>query len=118
MLTLSEHLPIYLYLAPVDMRKSFNGLGGLIDEAQLDLLGGGLFVFVNRLKNRMKVLAFEGDGLAIWYKHLEAGRFQWPHVNGKATTQVKPSQLRMILDGIDWHKATQRKRYHHRHDCG
>lgn len=106
--------PIYLYLPIADMRKGFNGLMGLIEQAGLaeKSLSGAWFVFRNRRADRMKILYFDRDGLAIWYKRLEQGRFQWPEsMNGKQSITIDPSDLRLILDGIDLASVKRRKRY-------
>ena len=107
---------IYLYTAPTDMRKGFAGLCGLVESASGlsggRVIDGGLFVFVNRRRDRMKVLHFDGDGLVLWYKQLEAGRFQMPtppaDVNRLA---IDATQLRLILDGIDLSSVRRRKRF-------
>lgn len=78
MLALPAKVTIWLYTQPTDMRKSFDGLGALVAASGLSVLDAGLFVFTNRVRDRVKILGFEGDGLAIWYKRLEAGRYQWP----------------------------------------
>ena len=81
MLNLDHPSPIYLHREPADFRKSFNGLMGLAQAAGLaDPLSGAWFVFRNRRADRLKILYFDRDGLAIWYKRLERGRFQWPRL--------------------------------------
>jgi transposase len=118
MLSLSPQTPIYLCTRPTDMRKSFDGLCGVIESqlssgsTQLKVTSGGLFVFINRRRDRMKVLYYDGDGLAIWYKRLERGRFQLPASRpGQASLTIDASQLRLILDGIDLKSVRRRKRY-------
>ncbi|WP_165236264.1 IS66 family insertion sequence element accessory protein TnpB, partial [Aquisphaera insulae] len=69
----------FLCTKPVDMRKGFDGLSGLVRSCfDQDLLSGHLFLFVNRRGDRLKALYFDRDGLALWYKRLEAGTFQVP----------------------------------------
>lgn len=112
MLSLSAHAPIYLYAGAADMRKSFDGLMGLVEEAGMGDLFTGFFVFRNRRGDRVKILYFDRDGLAIWYKRLEKGRFQWPHMTRETrSVQIDASELRLILDGIDLRSARRRKRY-------
>ena len=73
MLSLTPQLRVFLCTRPTDMRKSFDGLLALAQEhLARDVLEGGLFVFVNRRRDRVKILAWEGDGLSIYYKKLEA----------------------------------------------
>jgi transposase len=113
MLILEHAAPIYLSRQPADMRKSFDGLLGLVQQAGLtDPLSGAWFVFRNRRGDRLKILYFDRDGLAIWYKRLERGRFQWPHISESATTMTVPlSQLRLILEGIDLSSVRRRRRW-------
>lgn len=118
MLSFAGALPIYLYAPVADMRKSFDGLLGLIQQAQIvasaEICSGAWFVFHNRRGDRLKILYFDQDGLAIWYKRLEQGRFQWPEANGRTSLRVQARDLRLILEGIDLESVRRRKRYVHR----
>jgi len=79
MLSLSPRIRIFLALQPVDLRKSFDGLQAVVTQALgSDPLSGYWFVFRNRAGDRLKILAWEEDGWAIWYKRLERGRFRFP----------------------------------------
>ena len=79
MLNLSTNTQIYLCTAPTDMRKSFDGLSALVTSViNKDLLSGHLFLFLNRRRDRIKLMYWDRDGLAIWYKRLEAGTFETP----------------------------------------
>src|SRR6185369_18008508 len=79
MITLPSAVRIFLCTRPTDLRKSFDGLTGLVQECfAQDLLTGHLFLFLNRRRDRIKILYFDRDGLAIWYKRLEVGSFQNP----------------------------------------
>jgi transposase len=112
-LSLSLPVGIYVCAQPADMRKGFDGLMALA-ETQLarDVLAGGLFVFVNRRRDRLKLLYWDGDGLALWHKRLEAGTFQLPAVSEKArSVTLSSAQLTLILSGIDLASVRQRKRY-------
>jgi len=112
MLSISHDIPIYLYTAPADMRKSFDGLTGLINQVGMGDLFHGLFVFRNRRGDRIKILYFDRDGLAIWYKRLEQGRFQWPVASPTCNSvQIDDRKLRLILDGVDLQCVKHRKRY-------
>jgi len=94
------------------MRKGFDGLMGLITQAAMGDVYHGLFVFCNRRANRMKILYFDRDGLAIWYKRLEQGRFQWPTpACGSASMTIDASELRLMLDGVDLRSVKRRRRW-------
>ena len=113
MLSLSSALRIFLAVEPADMRKGFDGLSQLVREriAQHPL-SGHLFVFRNRRRERIKILYWDRDGLAIWYKRLETGSFQLPVINRDAVSiEMSSTQLTLILSGIDLRSARQRKRY-------
>lgn len=112
MISLPSAVRAFLCTRAVDMRKSFDGLSGLVQECfRQDLLTGHLFLFVNRRRDRLKVLYFDHDGLAIWYKRLEAGSFQLPEAGRQDGIELAPAQLAMILSGIDLRTARQRKRF-------
>jgi transposase len=114
MLQFTDAMPIYLFTAPTDMRKSFDGLSGLIARhlGSSSLTDGSLFVFINRRRDRMKVMGFDGDGLAIWYKRLEEGRYELPmNPMDRGDVQIDARQLRLILDGVDLGSVKRRKRY-------
>jgi transposase len=111
---LSAAVRVFLCTRPTDMRKSFDGLSGLVQECfKEDLLGGHLFLFLNRRRDRIKMLYFDRDGLAIWYKRLERGSFEMPRTTGGDGVELQPAQLAMILSGIDLSSARQRKRFQH-----
>jgi transposase len=101
------------------MRKGFDGLSGLVQECfGQDLLTGHLFLFLNRRRDRIKILYFDRDGLAIWYKRLEVGSFQNPvptpgavQLSGSAGIELSVTDLALILNGIDLATARRRKRY-------
>jgi transposase len=112
MISLPSAVRVFLCSRAVDMRKSFDGLTGLVQECfDQDLLDGHLFLFVNRRRDRLKALYFDHDGLAIWYKRLEAGTFQVPDAGRRDGIELKPAQLALILSGIDLNSARQRKRF-------
>ena len=105
------HVRVFGYPKPCDMRKSFNGLHGLVVEVlRQDPQSGDFFVFINRRRDRVKVLLWEGDGLAIWYKHLQGGTFALPEAQGDAV-KLTAAQLSLLLGGIDLRQTRQRRRY-------
>lgn len=104
---------IFVYAEPTDMRKSFNGLCGLVREHfDADLLSGHLFLFFNRRRDRVKILAWDRDGLIIWYKQLEAGTFQTTAWRSDAKAiEIDSVQLSLLLAGVDLTSAVRRKRH-------
>ena len=104
---------VFLCSRPTDMRKSFDGLFGMVREfLGQDPLSGHLFLFLDCRRDRVKILFWEPDGLVIWYKRLEAGSFQIPRrIAPGVAVELKSAQLAMLLGGIDLTNARQRKRY-------
>jgi transposase len=101
-------MKILLYTVPVDMRKSINGLCILVDS----LLGqnpgcGSLYVFCNRMKDKCKILYWDGNGFCLLYKRLEKGRFKIPVA--ASSVLITPDELRWLLQGIDFKKLPKPK---------
>jgi transposase len=115
MIALPPQIRIFLYRLPTDMRKSFNGLVALTESAlRQDPLSGSLFVFVNRRRDRIKILYWGQTGFCIWYQQLQKGTYQLPgqdSLERQETIEVTRSQLSLILDGIDLSSARQRMRF-------
>lgn len=108
-LTSATH--IYLYRTPCDMRKSFNGLSGLIrSELNADPLSGSLFVFCNKRRNMVKLMYWDRDGFAIWHKRLERGSFSVPSTPS-AHACIDRLQLTLLLEGITPKKVNKRYIY-------
>jgi len=111
MLNLPAKVRVFLCTRPTDMRKGFNGLHGLVLEVlRQDPQSGDLFVFVNKRRDRVKMLIWEGDGLLIVYKRLEQGTFALPPAEGESVT-LSSAQLSLLLGGIDLRQTRPRKRY-------
>lgn len=113
MLSLAPGTRIFFAAGATDMRKGFDGLQGIVTSVlEEDPLCGHLFVFINRRKDKLKVLYWDGDGLAIWYKRLEQGTFQVPHVaEDQTSVAIRSEELTMLLRGIDYQNVRRRKRY-------
>ena len=114
MISLPSSVRVFLHVPPTDLRKGFDALCGLVTTAfGQDPTSGHLFLFVNRCRDRIKILYWDRDGLAIWYKRLETpGTFQVPATATLAASfEMTPTQLSLILSGIDLKSARQRKRY-------
>ena len=110
MLHLHSSTTYYWYNGITDMRKGFDALSGIVQQhMQSNVLQGGVYIFVNRKRNQIKLLSWEGDGLAIWYKRLEKGVYELPDIapeNNSAT--IDALQLQLILQGIVL-KSVQKK---------
>jgi transposase len=101
MLSLSPATRVFVALAPVDGRKSFNGLYTLVkDTLQEDPTSGFLFVFTNKSRNRLKILFWDGSGLFLCTKRLERGTFAWPTGEG-ASCCLRPEQLQLLIHGVE-----------------
>jgi transposase len=108
MLALTAATRIYLYRPSCDMRKSFDGLCGLIRaELNQDPLSGSLFVFCNRRRNMVKLLYWDSDGLAIWYKRLEKGSFSMPRLHD-TDGRIDRRELSLLLEGVIPKKVSRR----------
>ena len=111
MLSLPSSVRIFLCVVPADMRRSFDGLARMVEEfLGGDPLSGHLFVFRSRRGDRLKILYWDRDGYAIWYKRLEAGTFRFPDTDG-ASVRATAAQLAMILEGVELDRVRRRRRY-------
>jgi transposase len=113
-LNLSELVRIYVCLAPTDMRKSFDSLAALVREGLgYDPLSGHLFVFRGRRGDRVKLLWWDRDGLALYYRRLEKGTFRFPAADDPQSRSIEISsqELSLILWGIDPASVKRQKRY-------
>ncbi len=116
---LSAAVRVFFCTQPTDMRKSFDGLLGMAREyLGQDPLSGHLFLFLNRRRDRAKILFWERDGLVIWYKRLEAGTFQKldpaasaDRKSGQAGLELTATDLALLLTSVDVTTAQRRKRY-------
>lgn len=113
MLSLPPSVKIFVARAPVDMRKSFDGLSCIVcDIIQQDPCSGHLFLFVNKRRNRAKIIWWEESGYWLLYKRLERGQFPlFDQAHGDAESFTCTStDLMMILDGIDLRRARRREK--------
>src|SRR5450755_4685841 len=118
MLSLTLPGRVFLCTLPTDMRKSFDSLTGLVrQQLGQDPLSGDLFVFRSKRGDRVKLLYWDQDGLAIWYKRLEEGTFTLPAANdqraraGEHGLVLRAAELAMLLDGIDLASVKRQRRY-------
>jgi transposase len=112
-LSLSPAVKLWYCPEPVDMRLGFDGLFNLVrNRLKADPLSGHLFIFRNRLADRIKVLYWGGHGLCLWCQRLEAGRYHFPQPAASAgRVELSAGQLQMILDGIDTSRVRRFKRF-------
>lgn len=109
MLSLSPATRVFLALAPIDGRTGFNGLTALVKESLAqEVTSGFLYVFINKARNRLKVLFWDGSGLILCTKRLEGGTFAAPVGEGRSQC-LRPEELTLLLHGIE---STSRRKWH------
>jgi transposase len=114
MLSINSAQRYFIYSGLTDMRKGFNSLCGLVrEEFKMDPLGGDVFIFLSRTKNKIKLLQFQGDGFAIYYKRLEKGTFEIPKLKAESASLLSSGQLLLIMEGIQLSSVKKRPRYEH-----
>jgi transposase len=102
MLRLPEGTRIFMAAAPIDMRRGFDGLCAAVMEVlEANPLQGHLFLFRGKRSDRVKALIWDRNGLAIWYKRLEKGKYRWPSCDG-ASIELSEQELALLLDGVDF----------------
>jgi len=111
MLTLPPTVRVFVYLGPADMRRGFDRLAAMVREIiHQDPLSGHLFVFVNRRRDRAKILLWDRTGYWLLYKRLEEGTLVLPD-GSEPSVEITSAELSLILEGIDLSKTQRRKRY-------
>jgi transposase len=111
MFGLSAAVRVYFATEPTDMRKSFDGLAALASgRLSLDPLSGHLFVFINKRRDRIKILYWDRDGMAVWAKRLERGTFRIPAATADRV-EMTTAELAALLAGIDLNTTRRRVRY-------
>lgn len=113
MLSVPGQVKIFLAAAPADLRKSFDSLAALVQEVlQLDPLSGHLFVFRSKRGDRLKLLYWDSDGYALWYKRLEQGQFRFPAAAENQTSiSVSPADWALLLSGVELSSVRRTPRY-------
>jgi transposase len=103
---------VFFARQPADMRRSLDGLAALTRQGLgADPLSGHLYVFRNRIGDRVKILYWDRSGLALWYKRLERGTFQLPASSEGDRVEMSTAELLLILEGLELSKAVRRKRF-------
>jgi len=112
MLALSTQQRYFVYSGITDMRKGFNGLAGMVrNHLGKDPLSGDVFVFFNRTRTHVKLLCWDQDGYALYYKRLERGSFELPSSSTEASSMVTSQTLSLILQGIVLSSVKKKKRF-------
>ena len=112
-LSFSKNLRYYVYRHATDMRKGFDSLSGMVNnEFLISPISGDVFIFFNHRRNRIKVLHWQGDGFAIFYKRLETGTYEIPLKNTtKNNVEIEAQTLQLILEGITLSSVKKRQRF-------
>jgi transposase len=112
MLSWPTSVRVFMYRHPTDLRRSFDRLAAMVQEVlHEDPFSGHLFVFVNRSRDRVKILLWDRSGFWLLYKRLEQGCFRLPQ-GSEEILAIDSVKLSLILEGIDLAGARQQKRYH------
>jgi len=113
MFSISTAQRYYIHCRATDMRKGFDGLSGIVrNEFLQNPVSGDVFIFLNKQRNRIKILHWQGDGFAIFYKRLEKGTYELPPVNhAKSSVEIAAQQLLLIMEGIHLSSVKKRVRY-------
>jgi transposase len=113
MLHLSASCKYYLHRSATDMRKGFDSLCGIVtSQMQMNVLSGSVFIFINKKHTQVKLLLWEGDGLALYYKRLEKGTYEVPWINNNSKDiSIGHEALQHILQGVSLKSVRKRKRY-------
>lgn len=116
MLSLPPSVRIFVYRAPADMRKGHDGLSALVEQQmRLDPVSGHIFVFRNRRGDKLKLVYWDRDGYALWYKRLEKGTFPLTlpsETDGAQTSiEMRAADLALLLDGVDITRVKRQRRW-------
>ncbi|MDH5647798.1 MAG: IS66 family insertion sequence element accessory protein TnpB [Candidatus Heimdallarchaeota archaeon] len=113
MVSLDSSRRYFLYHPFTDMRKGFDGLSGIVrNQLNQDPLLGDIFIFLNRRRNQIKLLLWEGDGFSIYFKRLEMGTYELPAFGKESLSMgIRYDELMLILQGIQLQSVRRRRRY-------
>ncbi len=112
MLSIAPACRLWLCTQPTDMRRSFDGLSAVVrTHLAADPTSGDWFIFINRRRTQIKVLAFEDGGYCVWSKRLEAGQFALLGVAGSVKRSLSRTEFLAVLEGVDMVITRRRKRY-------
>lgn len=112
MIGLTARHRFYLFHGPADMRKGFDGLSGLVRSSLgRDPSDGSVYLFMNRRRDRLKMLVWEQGGFMLYYKRLEQGTFELPHASASQAIELSWETLIMMISGIKLAGVKRKKRY-------
>ena len=113
MLHIGSSCEYFLYNVDTDMRKGFDSLCGIVSaQMKLNALSGAVYIFINKKRNQVKLLLWEGDGLSLYHKRLEGGTYERPLIKeGESGSMIAAQQLQFILQGVALQRIQYRKRY-------
>jgi len=104
MIALPSHTQIWIAAGVTDLRRGFTGLSALVQtKLEKSPMSGQVFIFRGRRGDLVKLIWFDGDGLCLFQKRLERGRFIWPQAT-QGSVSLTRAQLSMLLEGIDWRR--------------
>ena len=108
----------YVYTEGTDMRSGIDSLSGIVkNQLQQNPLSGDLFIFLNKRKTQIKLLHWQDDGFAIFYKRLEKGTYELPQIKTGLSHQIKSEELLFLLQGVMLKTVKKRTRYTHQPVC-
>ena len=114
MLGLSANLRYFLCCSAIDMRNGFDGLSGIVrNHLKKDPISGDVFIFINKTRTHIKLLYWDGDGFALFYKRLEQGTYTFTADN-TPPKQLHRDELLMLLEGLSFKGMAKKKRYTHK----
>ena len=109
MIVSGQRLPIVIAVKPVDCRRGHNGLAATVqNELGLDPYSGLTVVFRSKRGDRIKILVWDGSGLVMTYKRLEAGEFVWPRIS-EGVMRLSRAQYEALVEGLDWKRVVARR---------
>ena len=113
MFALTAENIFHMYSHPTDMRKSFDALSGLVrNNLGYNPINGEVFIFINKRRDKIKLLHWQGSGYLLYYKRLETGTFELPRYDASVgSISLSYAQMIMIMDGLSIKNLHQRKRY-------
>ena len=113
MLHIGSSCQYFLFSGDTDMRKGFDSLCGIVSvHMNLNALSGAVYIFINKKRNQVKLLLWEGDGLSLYHKRLEGGAYERPVIReGESSCAIAAQQLQFILQGVALQRIHYRRRY-------